>query len=1487
MKLRFDKIKFNKEKVQRFKEYTKRKFNQFMLLSILSSPASPVFADSPKQSENPTSSPNARFNNITPLLSDAGEFDMAFAFAQQEENTNSGGEQKRLEQAYNTSVGKSMIDLKTLVGPENVEVTKSGYASYDHALKVNIPDGVSQSDISFAIRSLRDNINDWGGKTSMILPRDDHYIFRYSDPTPHSLSISKNAKNISPAQDTEKNTGQQDPPKSSSTDTDDQNAFVKQKTNPKNNQPQMNIQLTDAEKKKMLNDEWLMQKNDQLYDLLSELRSVDPDNLDAIYSIYEQIADLHKDVQYHLQTDYADQLTSTDITEQMTLFWKNSLDGVPKDFLFLDAFRFKDDFDVNTDSQLFFDDYIRSVITVQKLNEFLINSINESVPKQVFQNDLQEYTRRLESLNIRYQDADTGPLEAAIVSIYGNDAMALHGLMNELGIVPVEGSAYKNLISLTEHISSNIEDFQARWSGFSAQFTLSSAMITSIAEKAFPDYDGDYNTRAIAISDNLHNDIFPGQQIYDRRPAIDAFAAISLSRASTRNDQFSLMNDVDLYNYLEHMATLPAGTAVLLTQNDKIMTDLLLSNPAPGQASGRFKYGVDEINRVYSTLRNIDTKGYIQDGKLVYDDRFVAIDELLNFWLTFSDQGSKILPHLKNESLTTRNKQIQILDPRSEILRGFGSMDNTFQARMLARFHLGHYFLDERDIFRQYGNVNLDRSVSAAANWNQSEFDRFFNTMPSGWYARTSWNLPPLHLRMDDQTYFNDFRYAVNKIIDSRTPKTTSFRSADFGAQSAWTPLKDQQDLGARFRGTKYGEYLMGGFSRRDVDTYQDDVGKTMNVTENAARVAGQNLYTQGAGIRDAFAEWYRRDQDNYVDYNGDEITLKKINETAIGDIDLKLYDADVIIGGYHNYRKDQELNGDNLTTDEGTRTSPNRDDLEVYVRLPDGWYQLDFKSRKYNSLTKDLQTNNKTVNSDGLLEHTFFEGYQKMSGFLEEANAAWEHQRETEIGINNDHSLHGYYIGLKFDGEFAGLRAQSMDGEKVTTLGKLFGDPDNISNATLLYSSVFELKQYKDAYGLHGSYQNYEKPRTYRFGEQNEREGMFNDDMVIMRAVLQDVNTAKYEAFAGKGKLEGTDDGIVTAGGSAYGKITETEHAGFGAFFTYDNGQPVEAYMGTGYNGGFIGLKTSATGFYYNRELNDKSYGLYGWSVHSQLSDGLTLFSNAYVNPDALTNLGRYSDQRITGIKTNINSLKTDIQSNWSIFTDDTKMASAISLGRDWGNRLFSIDSQLQYYLLTDPLGARTAEYSAGIKTPEGLYKLGYSTTESGDELSMFIAPDNNWAFFASKINKDDYYGGLKHSNDSKDMAFAGVYGKIEGQDLAAVQAMFKDVGGVSVMGGDEYFRISGVAGNRKYNLLIDYRNISDLEGFGITGRYRAAMGLNMALGLNLLDVKGTDFSSKSIKGELSYPVGTGFLGLGYYHTFLPENMDWGYLRLTGRFRF
>ncbi|PIT84605.1 hypothetical protein COU37_02265, partial [Candidatus Micrarchaeota archaeon CG10_big_fil_rev_8_21_14_0_10_45_29] len=1132
------------------------------------------------------------------------------------------------------------------------------------------------------------------------------------------------------------------------------------------------------------------------------------------------------------------------------------------------------------------------------------------------------------------------PAEAALTLIYGQNAKALEGVMEGLKLAYVkDAGAYDNFNFLLNSVAADIRHYQEEWGGFASQYTKTAAFLGTItqvgtetalfvaqdaqqvekefetrgieflAEEAakiitfengaatltdingrkyllekeaggisvYATFDGEGNSASISVSRQLYSRLFEQETVaHDRRAAIDAFGVIAFMQQSQENKQFSLIGDEELHNYAVEMKNLPAGTAAIIAQNSQIMTGLSLEALKPGSSLGLFRQGINDIIKIYATLNN--------------EARVGAIAGYASEWGKLSSQGN-LLSHLKAESVDTQNEQIQILDPRLSLFRTYGRMDNTYSIRdIFARFNLGRQFIDETSLFRKYGNTLPDRTVASASNWNVREHDEFFYTMPKGWSSKANWDVPPLHLRLDYGAYLSQLGGVRDRILREHTPKGVKFRSIDAGTQAKWGPATMEADAGARLYGSKLGEQLMMGASYRGKETIVDDVGTTQNLAEGAARVAGSNLLSQEAGLWNGFVDWYSRVQEDYKDANvgGADIplTLTKVNEDLFGNVSSYLYGSDIIIGGWHHYRQNEGLQGDEVKTDVASRGAPNRDEIEIYIRRNNGWYKVDFKQRDYESFRKSLADGERTVDSDGLLQHSFVEAYQRLGGTLEEANVAWERYIETEMGEDKKYNMNGHYVGLKFDFGLAGLNAQSLENERVTTLGMLFGDPKNMQNATVAYAGMFNLKQYVEDRGRSETYRNYRdrRNRAYRFGEQEQRDNFFNEEMVLGNVVLQGINQYRVQAFGGVGKSdkELAKEDLATAGVSAYGKTSEQGALGFGAYYTYKNDEPVEAFVGAGAKGEFIGLPATATGYYYNREYNDESLGEYGWMASADLGKGVTLFSNAYVNMDNIRT--GFSDKRLEAIKTDVAGLKKDIDANWDVFSDEKKRNSQITLGRAWANRLFNLDYRVQNYLMTDATWARPAEFSLGVKTEEGLYKTTYMRSNMGDELSMLISPANNLAFFASKLGADDWYAGGKIISGSRDFAVAGTYGRLEGNRLATVQTMFKDKFGISIMGGDDYWRVSALVGTRPFNILVDIRDKSGLFGYGATARYFAPMGLDFALGLNRNELRGTGFSTIGIKGEIEVPVGpTSNLGIGYYNTHISKSGDnWGYLRLN-----
>ncbi|MFA5108785.1 MAG: hypothetical protein WC492_04630 [Candidatus Micrarchaeia archaeon] len=1379
---------------------------------------------------------------------------------------------------------------------------------------------------------------------------------------------------------------------------------LRQTTKP-STRPQQTMELSPSLKN------FLDGKEAELDDALRTLSHVNPDDLNSINKVLQTIQSIDTKIGQEIGNRYG---ASKDISAILEIvkkeFYERAIKNKGKDgYLFYDAFN-KSNGEVgyiSGQTDVWFQNYMRAVVLLQQQNSLLKDAINSNATynektkqyrvqfsQSEFSRKYAELANEIQQMERQGQNYALGPLEAASISLYGMDAKALEKTMKDIGIERTAGNAYANINHFAEYIANNIETLQSEWRVFASINQKSSETIMT-------------STHPLDIDLPLWNTLFGSGTTYTgNRPAFDAFSTVALIKANGIDKDFQRITDYELSRFVNTMSTMPPGIANIIASQTGILSYLKQTALTPGAAVSNFDAIAPGLLRTYSSISAAD--------------RFDALAEQADRWANVKSKGN-LLSHLKSETVETRNDQIEILEPRVQMMNEYGVYDNTYGANdILARFCLTPNYLIEENIFRKFGNVNTQTGLHATSERNINEHYRFFTTMPQGYFNQTDWKLPPLYLRMDYGKYLSEIEKINSDILYEYTPKNLNFTSMRAGAQAATNPFGEKFDTGVRFRGSKYGEGLMAGYSTDYEKTLNDEGEISAKQWQKAARLDATSLQTQTLSVWNAFADWYSIRREDYKKAGVADIpvTLEQVDENLYGNIDSRIFGAQVLIGGTHRYNKDESLDahdvakagnvedlvnalkaqrlvfsdaeiskisamatknevivdmqgnvynlsmtdglidiydqysnpivqdantireiqnkfensgiklydsqlqklqnfGKGSTTiqdadgksynvamndaiirvygdesiykniEEGSRGTPNRNDLNIYIRADDGWLKVVFNQRDYESLNEYLKNRNIEVNANGLLEHTFVEGSFAPKGFVEETGAAWERYLEVEKDQEKSYSLNGYYAGIQFRGNYAGLSASSLEGEGVTSLGKIFGNPEKMGDAKVLYASVYSLKQYAKTIGMNQNEypRQYNSAREYLFGEESTRQANMNEEWNIANAVLMGVGMYRAQIFIGAGKSdkELKNDDMGTFGMSAYGKnaLGHENDAGVGMFYTYKNSEPVEAFVGFGAKGYAFGITpASVSGFYYDRNYRDEKQKIYGWKAKVDVAKGYSLFTNAYINEQSL----RDSFENITlpTIRKNLLNLEDNILQNKDVF-DGKDYNRKVELTKTWANTLFAADNQIMNYLITDGLWARPAQASLGLKTPQGICKLTYQKGTQGEEYSLFINPNRNLAIFATDGTQNYWQGGAKYTTPSKNFTITGVYATEDEHSLATLQMMFKDAYAISISGGEKYARINMMAGVKPFNLLIDYRQIEGLEAFGAEARYLLmATGLDIAVGINKQEMKNTNFNATTLRGQLDYYKNNTSFSVGYEYMMFPSDINWGYLKLT-----
>ncbi|VVB56784.1 Uncharacterised protein [uncultured archaeon] len=1121
----------------------------------------------------------------------------------------------------------------------------------------------------------------------------------------------------------------------------------------------------------------------------------------------------------------------------------------------------------------------------------------------------------------------TGMSDAAAQQLFGRNGEALDAFIEQMNLNHILISTTGKPLTVADkyelvvqYLSNNMDSARAAWQNFQARFPQSSATITTmpqivtISDDVWSKMGSPLNTTD--ANGNVVN------KKPDRRNSYDIFTSLSfahglddLSASAKVSDTFllAILGQVTYDPVLGYTVTpstlsqLPPHASMIFAANPSIMTGVLTDGATLDRAVARIKIGLGDMQTIYN-----------RSGP---DYRFEDMaDYAKNTWAPMVAKGD-VFSELRRSTIKgTEYGQIEITDPRVELFQTYGAAGSTFAVgNMMARYRLGSMLFMNRPVYGMQGAGYYD-DLRATRDYNAYQRDLTTATLPYSYIATSYWSPPPLYLRVDESAYISQLYAGMQTILRKRADYTNRIARIGGAIQHSSAPDISQTDFGTYMQGSKWGQAAMMSGSTSSQDFKDKDGQKYADASAQQFRLYGQNLQTQSVGVYHAFADWLATQANQMTVIAGNPATLNNVGETLVlgtGNVmgastagssnmtitntgtaaptlntGLYIGDANILIGGYHHYDKTQTESGTGIST-----VANGQDDFGAYFLLNGFWYRLDFHGRMKQDVIDYLNNNAPQVNADDALTHTYQESSNAV-GSPWRVNAGLETHQETEketnTSIPGEGSLTGYFAGFQAPSNTAVIAARTIENDWAAGIAQLFG---SVTDGDLLVVRARRLPLSTVQLGTYGTYgttynQPGRGPRAYKFGEEQSR--LNNNALPITFAdvVFQGMNQYRINAFAGV-----TDLGEQGSAGASY--VDQT--LGGGLYYTFrkvtdakgnTTNEPAEVFAGFGSRGTFMSWPSSITGFYYENDTGGRQLKQFGWSTAMQLSDDVTLFSNALFNPDVKA--GYFTPKGLADMTKQVGALGQNVLNGQAAFKSDYNQR--ISLSKQWGQGLLDLHNQVMNWLPTDEQGASLAQFSLGVRARSGLFtQVSWSQTEDGGLVSGLFMPSENLAFFGQAVSDKQALGGFKVADGN--VGVTGLYTKADSKDIYAVQVAVRDAFGASLMTSPDhdYYRASLLIGGRPANMMLDFSRMGDFLGYGALGTIYGVggnflPGLDLAAGFSRQELmNGPALNATTLNGSLYYTTASQnlMLEVSYGATYVSTSPDnWSVWRLGLHYR-
>ncbi len=1228
---------------------------------------------------------------------------------------------------------------------------------------------------------------------------------------------------------------------------------------------------------------------DKMRSLIQQLENNNPDNFTNADALLQSISSLVNAPGSGLLSRMVGAgLTQSEQNGQIQAFWNYVLSGMPADFTYRSAFGNGTGYvSGTTDTAV----YRQMAVIV------LIHEVDATL-KEALSGQMSAAAARTQYDALISQMRNKGAMEQAARTLYGRNGEALDELMSRLQLPSAGLPAGDKFLTLSAYVITNATSLNSQWTGFMAAYDGGQVdSKTGQPQGAaglimYRLYDMDLSDSTWAKLGILDNAGQPQSKI-SSRSAIDAFTTLALVHDALNGEFGNYVSDHFLYSVADRLSYMPPRTAVLVASHPEILINLGKQINNEGTALGLFDIGIRDMGGIYSSVPYADRFAALQ----YYAEgwaKLTANASLLSHVLSQTVHGREYNqieindPRLELFQTFGRTDFTFNLDIYARLR--LGSL--LFNDRPVFQ-HFGSGYTDDNRIVADQNAFEAERVFSSRP---------FTYMQNAAWYPPAlqlrldygAYNDALFQLQRRTFNNYNQENISVRGYgLAAQRSTVPDMSQTDIGAsmsgrkwgQSAFAGLSTSSQSNKNAAGAEVsaedaqaaridGQNLQSS-TARVYKVFADWLAHQSTSTSSQASnikleqvderlVDGVDAYLYGADIiisgthafnktqKDASASLISKDDvqtalnqlvsDGTITLNqSNAITnaLPRLSKFSSNDIQTAV---DSIPSASPDALTDNQsaavisgLSG-KFTTYSGIRTQTGKaDDFNVFIRTGAGWYRAAFTARQRASLLDDLNGANISVDSDGLLEHQYHELATRATAPVQ-ADVGYEtYFSRDQLAGEDTGPRNGYFAAFRFPtgakSQMAAVKAQSIAGENAIAAAELFG---SVKDGSVLYASVFNIRETaigRTAQGTPYSGDRGLGPRAYMPGEQDARDRRAGTDMRIANLAWTAIEQHKFQLFAG-GPAGAYKTGV--AGGSF-----SNRHFGLGSFFTFDNGRPIERFTGFGAQSEFITLSA----FYYQNQQPGQAgqpaqpTEQYGWTTRVRLGEKTTLFTNALVDPNLLSTA--FTPRRMNSVLTSVQALEAAIVAGQASADADYNARKA--LYRQWVQNLLAIHSDLLNYLPTYEYWAQQAQFSLGLTSGEGLYKLTYSKTNDGNFAAGLLCPTKNTSFFFVSPLQNSRRAALGPLGGAKfvsgDFEIAGTYNQLDGRDVAGLQLFVRNTLGISAFAGGQktdnvwranYARASLLFGGRPANILIDYSQAGDLTAYGITGSARVALDLD-----------------------------------------------------------